>query len=525
MFATHPADLPGLIALWKRDGKIGRYSDVVRYNVEIKLSEQNPAYKGRGIALEHANLGAQALAAAVTFSGKISLFLPDQAISEKVRSSSIDPSSVLQGWPSEEVSALLSVALFDKSLYGTVRFHHRTAREYLCACWLARLLDKGKNRRQIEELLFAHPYGTERVVVRPAMKPIAAWLALTDQDIRDQVMNADPTVLLEHGDVSALDIGTRSSLLKLFAERYRHRNRAPIRMDQREVRRLADSRLSNTIRELFDSYRNHEDVRHLLLRVIREGSIRGFASVAFWYLGNTKVDAWTQILSVQVITRAGSVADKKRLAKILLKKSGMIAREVVGHALEELVPAYIGWKDLMKILRDVPANADYASDQLNLVVVTLLGEARKSQAKLDVLADLETLLATPPLHHSEFTQISMRYDWLLSAAGEFACDIARTDNSAWPNTALLSVLSMCQQADHLHRYTDDVFNKSSNVLAQSPDLRHHLFWRAVQERRQSGDGPVVDWWRVTHLPSLRRIRNPGFRPIFFFHPGERITGG
>ena len=53
--------MPGLIALWKRDGKIGKYSDVVRYNVEMKLAEQNPAYKGRGIALEHAELGAQAL--------------------------------------------------------------------------------------------------------------------------------------------------------------------------------------------------------------------------------------------------------------------------------------------------------------------------------------------------------------------------------------------------------------------------------------------------------------------------------
>ena len=78
VFATRPADLPGLIALWKRDGRIGQYSDVVSYNVEMKLSEQNPAYKGRGIALEHAKLGAQALAAAATLSGRISFLLPDE---------------------------------------------------------------------------------------------------------------------------------------------------------------------------------------------------------------------------------------------------------------------------------------------------------------------------------------------------------------------------------------------------------------------------------------------------------------
>ena len=231
-------------------------------------------------------------------------------ISEKVKSSSIDPMEVLQGWSSEETNALLSTALVDKSLYGTVRFHHRTAREYLCACWLARLLDKRKNRRQIEELLFARPYGTERLVVRPAMKPVAAWLALTDQDIRDQVMNVDPRVLLEHGDAQALDIGTRGSLLKLVADRYRDRNHTPIRMDRREVRRLADKRLTGTLRALFEEYRNHVDVRHLLLRVVREGTIAGFKSVAFSYLADASVDAWTKILAVQVITTTGSAATR-----------------------------------------------------------------------------------------------------------------------------------------------------------------------------------------------------------------------
>ena len=62
----------------------------------------------------------------------------------------------------------------------------------------------------------------------------------------------------------------------------------------------------------------------------------------------------------------------------------------------------------------------FPSDQLNLELGTLLGRIKETQDKLDVLAELQALLATPPLHNSEFTRISTLYDWLLPAAGELA---------------------------------------------------------------------------------------------------------
>lgn len=503
VFATRPADLPGLIALWKRDGKIGRYSDVVRYNVEIKLLEQNPAYKERGIALEHATLGAQALAAAATLTGRTSFLLPDGTISEKVRSNSTDPATVLQGWPSEEISALLSTALFDESLYGTVRFHHRTAREYLCACWLARLLDKRKNRQKIEDVLLAHPYGTEPLVVRPAMKPIAAWLALSDQDIRDQVLNADPKVLLAHGDASALDISTRGSLLKLFAERYRDRNHTPIRVDKREVRRLSDGRLSETIHSLFEKHRDHVDVRHLLLRVVREGLISGFDAIAFAYLQDASVDAWTKILSAQVITTAGTATYKKRLAGAILKKPAAFPRGVVGHVVDALVPEYIAYQELVAILGAVSSSVEFSSDQMDLQLPKILAKIPGIQTKLSVLEGLETLLATKPLHEEEYTRISIQYDWLLNAVGGFACDIASSDQTAWSNPALLSLLSMCQQGDHLRRYTGDVHRRSTALIDGHAELKQLLFWHEVRCQQQLGQGPVVGWWLLSHLPALR----------------------
>jgi hypothetical protein len=42
VFANRPADLPGLIELWRTTKRIGRYSDVVLQNVTTKLKEVNP---------------------------------------------------------------------------------------------------------------------------------------------------------------------------------------------------------------------------------------------------------------------------------------------------------------------------------------------------------------------------------------------------------------------------------------------------------------------------------------------------
>jgi hypothetical protein len=132
------------------------------------------AGNGKTFELRHQTLdraleGAEMLAATVTFSRRTSILVPDQPVDEALKARSIDPVHVLRKWTPEEIQALLGRALFDESLYGTVRFHHRTAREYLTASWLRRLLKNRKNRRKVESLLFAKPYGTQSEVVIPSM--------------------------------------------------------------------------------------------------------------------------------------------------------------------------------------------------------------------------------------------------------------------------------------------------------------------------------------------------------------------
>ncbi len=62
-------------------------------------------------------------------------------------------------WNDRDQSTLLARPIFDEAIYGTVRFYHRSVREYLTAEWLAKLLEREASRRKIEALCIASLMG------------------------------------------------------------------------------------------------------------------------------------------------------------------------------------------------------------------------------------------------------------------------------------------------------------------------------------------------------------------------------
>jgi len=64
---------------------------------------------------------------------------------------------VLSDWTEADQTSLLSRPVFDEAIYGTLRFHHRSVREFLAAEWLAHLLSRSSSRRAIEGLFDVTP--------------------------------------------------------------------------------------------------------------------------------------------------------------------------------------------------------------------------------------------------------------------------------------------------------------------------------------------------------------------------------
>jgi hypothetical protein len=59
---------------------------------------------------------------------------------------------VLTDWDDTDARILLTRPIFDEGIYGTVRFHHRSVREFLTAEWLNSLLVDEGSRARIENL-------------------------------------------------------------------------------------------------------------------------------------------------------------------------------------------------------------------------------------------------------------------------------------------------------------------------------------------------------------------------------------
>ena len=184
---TRPQDLEDVIALWIDKGRIGTRLEIMTNSIDRRLTERDQQRaEARPLSDERVREGAMLLAAAATLAQSQIIRVPDGADNAK----GLPPKSILSGWTDNDIAALLSRPIFDNAIYGTVRFHHRSVREYLTAVWLTKLLEKPASLRAIEALLFRKQYGLDVIV--PTMRPILPWLAIFDEKIRERVREIAP---------------------------------------------------------------------------------------------------------------------------------------------------------------------------------------------------------------------------------------------------------------------------------------------------------------------------------------------
>lgn len=138
----------------------------------------------------------------------------------------LDLSKVLTDWSADERSTLLERPLFGFASYGRVRFHHRSVVEYLAAKRLDVLLSRGISIKAIKRLLFVETAQGTRAI-RPSMRPVAAWLALSRDSIFDEIVAIEEAdgVALTEGEFAVLDAygetppSTRDAMFSLMRDR------------------------------------------------------------------------------------------------------------------------------------------------------------------------------------------------------------------------------------------------------------------------------------------------------------------
>ena len=351
LFAKRPQDLKELVDFWLKNGRIGSTLELTKHSIDRRLSERDQdRAEARPIPPSKIREGARLIAAAATLTQNSTIRIPDG----ENYSEGIAIAEILPDWSEQDQAILLSRPIFDEAMYGTVRFHHRTMREYLTAEWLHSLLNQGGSRKKIEGLLFRKQYGVE--LVSPTLRPVLPWLALLDSTICDRLCAVAPEVLLEGGDPSQLPLKIRREIFQEVCSQILEGTIKGGIPDTTAVQKFANADIASDVKAKLAA---HDDahIKFFLLRLIWAGSMKEVLSEAKALALSPSTELYARIAAFDAVKSVGSQEDMEDVRASFFNESAPLKRIWLAQLIEGLPSTAnnVAWLfDCLKKVENVP---------------------------------------------------------------------------------------------------------------------------------------------------------------------------
>ncbi len=496
--AERPGDLIDMAGYWNEHGCFGSLAKMTEHGVTRKLAERDKFRPDNAVlSPERARHGAEQLAAALTLAKSFTLHAPGHDLESGLAAGAIDPAAVLDGWTDAERNALTRRGVFAPASYGRIRFHHRGTQEYLTASWLRRLLRAGCPRVAVWDLIFAERYGIETLV--PSLHPVAAWLALDDPAIRDEIVRREPLVLVRHGDPRSLPLEVKERLLPVYAERHLASEIGDDSLDHQALWMFATPGLADAIRRSW-AINDRTDFRRNLLRVIREGQIRACADLARGILLDDAADDALRPIALEAADSCGDVEGLEAAARWLIASQELPERWFARSFALVLFPRYL----TVDALLDLVARSSRGFDS---GLVELWKACPNSEIRERFIQGIADLCLSDPFV-DEYRRVSARHYELAKHLTELASTALSAWGDAEPSNGLLRVLMVVERADGYPPH-DDKSPPLGDLVSASPRFQRALFWADVGEIRKSiGSGrtqPTALWALCFRDESLWRL--------------------
>jgi len=510
---TRPQDLVELIDFWIENKRIGSRLELLRSSIDRRLEERDQKRAdARPIAKEKLRMGAQLVAAAATLGQQSNIRVPDG--SENAKGLSVK--DILTDWDDQDCATLLSRPIFDEGIYGTVRFHHRSVREYLTAEWIQGLLKNQGSRSKIEALFFRVQYGIEIVV--PTMRPVLPWLILSDDRFLLRVRATAPEIIFEGGDPSRLPVETRGRILQQVCEQIAQPAHSRSMMDYSAVQRFAEIDLAEDIKKLLVEYREDDAISAFLIRMIWAGEIKSAIAEVKSFALDSGRGTYTRQVAFRALASIGSDKDNADARLDLLASDGQISRDWVHELLVRLPAsdASVSW--LLDMLERVDLKGRYEYDLLPEAISRVTAEWPDALLHRWI-AGLLRLMSMPPFLERQYCEISRRYGWLAGAASKAVLRVVRSRSSAATSPELLKGLRLLTTADLYQGVSlgEEERDALKEEVPKWPELNHELFWYDVAEtrvRREVGDSQsITSFWQVGTLGHLWRFDSSSFTTV------------
>lgn len=503
-FTSRPQDLEELTEFWADKNRIGTRLELMRNSIDRRLMERDQTRAdARPLSIERVRQGARLLAAATTLTQDPTIRVPDGADNKK----GIPVKDILSDWDEKDQSILLSRPIFDEAIYGTVRFHHRSVREYLTAEWFSELLKQEASRRTIEGLFFRNQYGIDIVV--PSMRPVLPWLSILDERVRERVRKVAPEIILEGGDPSQLPLEIRRQILHEVCERICNDPANRSMHDYAAVQRFSSTDLTKDVKELLRKYTSNDELTAFLLRMVWIGQLDGALPEAMQIALTPDAERYKRINAIRAVYAIGSPNDKENIRQAFLAEPGALNREWFSELLEDSASTTntVIWilACLERLNQEKPHSVDHASDKLRDF---------STSTSIELLPQLVTglnhLLSSPPLVEQRHCEVSDRFQWLIVPACEAIRQLLLARHPAALMPDALSILHKFPTIlNYGIRHLNDFKGDLAILVPSWPDINRTLFWFGVQKSREALDRRrgerLTDYWQASIFGVLWRF--------------------
>lgn len=481
-FTSRPQDLEELVEFWQDKRRIGTCLEIMQNSIVRRLAERDPnRAEVRPLSAERARQGARLLAAATTLAKEQSIRVPYGAANAK----GIAAESVLTDWGEKDQAVLLSRPIFDEEIYGCVRFHHRSVREFLAAEWFAELLKRETSRRSIEALFFRNQYGLDIVV--PSLRPVLPWLAILDEKIGERVRKVAPEVILEGGDPSKLHRDVRRSILRDVCRQIISGVTTSSVYDHEAAQRFASADLAEDIRELILQNEKNKDLIFFLMRMIWIGQITALCPEAMKMALTPTAQQYVRIAAFRAVKAIGSKEDQERVRQYFLDEADALNRDWLAELIKDAPPTEQTLIWLLAGVEKSEPEEPYSVDYLSEAVIEFVGSV-EVELLPQLAAGFNGLLDMPPLTDSRYCRVSEKYHWLLGPASKATerLILARHSASLGRNTLeILHKISLAKEHDTIG--LSEVKSDFSRSVPAWPELNRALFWSEVHHSRAALD--------------------------------------
>lgn len=507
--AARPDDLSELVEFWKTNTRIGNRLELMRASIARRLAERDQnRQEVSPLTLREARLGAQAVAAAATMAQESTIRVPDGT----ANASGLAIGDILPAWQARKCQALLSLPIFDEAIYQTVRFHHRTVREFLTAEWFLDLLQKQTSRRNIERVFFRKQYGIDVIV--PAMRPVLVWLILWDEKIRERALSISPELIFEGGEPKALPLHIRQQILRSVCEKMHTGIVRGQTTDYRAVQRFADADIAADVKELLAEYGANDDLQTFLLRMVWQGELIVALPESKGIALNPESGRYARIAAFRAVRAIGSNADMQEVRERFLGEAKTLDRDLFAELIEGLPPlqASIDW--LLACFAKLTPKERFSVDRIRQPLDAFFDKL-SPELIAELLAGIHGLLQRRPVVERRYCEISKRHGWLIKSATIAA---ERLIVLRHPAALLLPTLSILQKLPSAQHYREwdlrEIGSDIVRLVPAWPELNHAVFWHSVKEARRRRDKKtgerLTKFWQARLFDAYWRFETKDF---------------